>query len=124
MRRSYPSFDWVLPGGNAEAGESPVETALREVREETGLEVELDHMSGVYYQADHVAGEFLHFVFTARVGDDVRLAPEAGEVAELAFLPASALPEPMSPSTRLRLTDALTEGALTLPVRLPPRSEE
>jgi len=29
LRRSYPPFDWVLPGGNAEVGESPVETALR-----------------------------------------------------------------------------------------------
>lgn len=29
---------WVLPKGNIDAGESPAETALREVREETGLE--------------------------------------------------------------------------------------
>ena len=41
LRRAYPPFDWVLPGGNAEAGESSVETALREVREETGLPIEL-----------------------------------------------------------------------------------
>jgi 8-oxo-dGTP pyrophosphatase MutT (NUDIX family) len=29
---------WVLPKGNVDPGESPAETALREVREETGLE--------------------------------------------------------------------------------------
>ena len=29
---------WVLPKGNIDPGESPAETALREVREETGVE--------------------------------------------------------------------------------------
>lgn len=32
---------WSIPGGSLEWGESPAEGALREVREETGLEVEL-----------------------------------------------------------------------------------
>ncbi len=33
--------DWTLPKGKAEAGESDEDCALREVREETGLECEL-----------------------------------------------------------------------------------
>ncbi|MDP8904360.1 MAG: NUDIX hydrolase [Chloroflexota bacterium] len=63
IRRAYPPHDWVLPGGNAEAGESPVETATREVFEETGLRVLPKRLTAVYYQADHRAGEFIHFVF-------------------------------------------------------------
>lgn len=39
---------WALPAGFAELDESIEETARREVREETGLEVELDDLLGVY----------------------------------------------------------------------------
>jgi 8-oxo-dGTP diphosphatase len=123
LRRSCPPFDWVLPGGGAEAGESPIETALREVREETGLDIELDRMTGVYYQADHRAGEFIHFVFAAVVADDVPIRPDPGEAAEYGLFSLDHLPEPMSPSTRLRLLDALKPDAARLPVTLPPRAE-
>lgn len=35
-----PGGEWCLPGGNAEPGEGPEETVVRETREETGVEVE------------------------------------------------------------------------------------
>ncbi|MGH7893785.1 MAG: NUDIX hydrolase [Candidatus Binatia bacterium] len=42
-RRIHPGSDlvWILPKGHVEEGESMEETALREVREETGLEAEI-----------------------------------------------------------------------------------
>jgi 8-oxo-dGTP diphosphatase len=124
VRRTYPPFDWVLPGGLAEDNESPTETALREVREETGLELVLDRMTGVYYQADHRSGEFLHFMFAARMPPNARLVPQASEVADPGFYDPANLPEPMSPSTRRRLLDAMAEPSPTnLPVRLEPGSE-
>ena len=38
---------WLAPGGHVEERETPDETAMRETMEETGLEVELQHSSGV-----------------------------------------------------------------------------
>ena len=39
VRHTYGRLNWELPGGGAEPGESPNETAIREILEETGLEV-------------------------------------------------------------------------------------
>jgi 8-oxo-dGTP pyrophosphatase MutT (NUDIX family) len=39
---------WALPGGTHEFGESIVETVVREIREETGFEVEVTRLIGIY----------------------------------------------------------------------------
>jgi 8-oxo-dGTP diphosphatase len=39
---------WVFPGGFVDRGEHPEEAAVREAREESGIEVELDGILGIY----------------------------------------------------------------------------
>lgn len=48
LTRRRDNGQWCLPSGGMEAGESPSETALREVFEETGLEVRVKRLVGVY----------------------------------------------------------------------------
>src|SRR5699024_9331343 len=45
---------WALPGGGHEIGETIEQTAVREVKEETGLDVEVTGLSGIYTNPHHV----------------------------------------------------------------------
>jgi 8-oxo-dGTP diphosphatase len=47
--------DWALPKGKVEANEEPLQAAIREVREETGCEVECLSFAGeIRYEVDGV----------------------------------------------------------------------
>ena len=45
---------WALPGGAMDVGESMAETVVREVREETGIDVEGTGVVGIYTNPNHV----------------------------------------------------------------------
>jgi 8-oxo-dGTP pyrophosphatase MutT (NUDIX family) len=45
---------WALPGGAQDLGESITDTVRREVREETGIEIEVTELSGIYSDPRHV----------------------------------------------------------------------
>ncbi|MFE4519276.1 NUDIX domain-containing protein [Kitasatospora sp. NPDC056783] len=62
MRNSVDTERWDWPGGNSEPGESPFDTALREAREETGLDLLAENpdpvgrqrlIAVIHQQADH-----------------------------------------------------------------------
>ncbi|MBR0541666.1 MAG: NUDIX hydrolase [Clostridia bacterium] len=53
QKRTHPKGRWGLPGGLMELGESCEETAVREVREETSLEIENLKLFGVYSGKDY-----------------------------------------------------------------------
>src|SRR5438128_9472893 len=54
LHRRSDNGTWALPGGAMEIGESIGETVKREVKEETGLDVEPEYISGVYSDPKHV----------------------------------------------------------------------
>src|ERR687885_2574179 len=45
---------WALPGGGVDPGESVTMAVVREVKEETGIDVEVDDLVGVYTNPRHV----------------------------------------------------------------------
>ncbi|GAA4964132.1 NUDIX domain-containing protein [Yinghuangia aomiensis] len=107
--RRGDSGNWVLPGGGMELGESLVGCAVREVREETGLDVEVTGLVGIFSDPKHVIayadGEVRQqfaVCFTARaVGGRLAVSDESTDVAFVDAAQLDALP--MHPTQRLRI---------------------
>ena len=78
------------PGGHIEAGESPEEAVIREVREETGCDVSCGELIGVYlWIHPQTRQQFLRLVFTAQyLGCDPSRSLDANVVRKL-WMPRS-----------------------------------
>ncbi len=93
---------WNLPGGGMEAGETVDEALRREVREETGLEVEVERLVGVYSKPQK---QEVVLTFRCRVIGGTLQATD--ETRETHYFTPDALPSNTLPKHRQRVEDAL-----------------
>lgn len=93
---------WNLPGGGMEAGETVDEAMRREVHEETGLEVEVGQLVGVYSKPQK---QEVVLTFRCRVIGGTLSATE--ESKECRYFQPDALPLNTLPKHRQRVEDAL-----------------
>jgi ADP-ribose pyrophosphatase YjhB (NUDIX family) len=98
---AVPRSRWGLPGGRLERREEPRAGLAREVREETGLEVEVGDLLAVVARRT-----VLVLVFSCTpVGGVLRPAPV--EIASLAWLPEPEAADRLAPAARRHLQAAL-----------------
>ena len=96
---------WCLPGGQVDEGESLAQAAIRETKEETGLDVELTRLVGVYSRLGGFS-DVHGILYAARpIGGEIRLQP--GETVEVGYFPADELPDEMLVGQKRRILDAL-----------------
>lgn len=107
-RRDIPV--WVLPGGGIDEGETPEEAAVREAKEETGLEVEIVRKVANYRPANKLTRPTHFYECKALLG-----TPSKGpETREIDYFPLDALPKLLVPFYKTWIDDALLFSETTL----------
>lgn len=104
LREDIPM--WCLPGGRVEAGESVAQAAIREVYEETGVQVVLTRLVGVYSRPDWANGGDHGVVFTAKPKCGVP-RPLDGEAIDVQYFAVDALPPRLFWWDRQRIMDGV-----------------
>ncbi len=92
---------WNLPGGGMEVGETVDEALRREVAEETGLEVEVEQLVGVYSKPQK---QEIVLTFRCHITGGTLTATE--ETRECRYFAPDALPTNTLPKHRQRIEDA------------------
>ncbi len=93
IKRKNPPYGWAIPGGFVDYGESLEEAAIREAKEETGLDVELVRQFHTYSNPNRDPRQ--HTITTVYIAK-AKGVPKAGDdAADLGIFTQDNLPSPL-----------------------------
>lgn len=98
VRRAFAPYEgwWDIPGGFCEPDEHPADAAVREVREETGLEVAVTGLLGLWmdtYRQHGTVQSTLNVYFTARPRGAVEFTLDPAEATDARWFAPHDVPE-------------------------------
>jgi ADP-ribose pyrophosphatase YjhB (NUDIX family) len=113
LQRRRDSGNWALPGGTMDIGETFAQSAIREVKEETGFDVRVERIVGIYsdpghvfaYENGEVRQEFNICLACSITGGELAVSSESTDVRFFAFDDVPGLT--MHESIRKRIDDYL-----------------
>ena len=120
IRRS-DNDNWALPGGAIDLGESMAQAAVRETREETGIDCEITGLVGTYTDPRHVilytsngeARQEFSIVLTARaIGGEPTPSDESSEVRWIPRNEPARGHGPLDAAAHRPLPDVVADGDL------------
>ena len=99
---------WCVPGGAVDPGESVAQAAIREACEETGLEVKLTRLIGIYSRNawDGAVDHIVSFLADPVGGE---IDPDPHEVIEIGYFGPDEIPEDLLAWNRQRIADAFSD---------------
>lgn len=110
LKATYGQQNWGLPGGALEPGETIHQALLRECREELGVDVEVQYLSGVYY---HSAYESQAFIFRCALPNRA-VIKLSDEHSEYRFFPVTEL----SAVQRRRVDECINYQGVVIPISI------
>ena len=96
---------WILPSGGVEDGESVAQAAIRETKEETGLDVELTKLVGIYFRKSKIFNDHIVLFVAKTIGGEVQCQP--GETIAVEWFPFDQIPGPLSIGHKRRIEDVV-----------------
>jgi 8-oxo-dGTP diphosphatase len=104
---------WNLPGGGLEFNEAPWECVVREVKEEIGLDVEVERLAGIYSKRNQ---NDIVFSFVCKIiGGKTMLTDEADQIE---YFSIEQIPKNTVPKQVERIRDVLADQGQTLIMKI------
>ena len=100
---------WILPGGGVEDGETVAQAALRETKEETGLDIELTRLVGIYFRKSKIFNDHIVLFAAIPIGGKIQCQP--GETIAVKWFPFDRIPVPLSIGHKKRIEDVLNRAS-------------